>query len=179
MQEIWKDIEGYEGLYQVSNFGRIITVEKNRIDCIGRKSFISSKILKPSVDSSGYKQIILTKNKKRKSYKVHRLVGQMFIPNPNNYPIINHKDENKQNNNVENLEWCTILYNNQYGTRGYRCTRHLLKKIKQIDIKTNKVIKTYNSLKEAEKETNIKYQLISSCCREKSHSTGGYIWKYC
>jgi len=171
MEEIWKDVVNYEGLYQVSNLGNIRFLQK------GGKKLLKEKICKPSLDSSGYRQIILTKNKKRKSFKVHRLVAIAFIPNINNLPQINHLDENKQNNNVNNLEWCTILHNSRYGTRPIRCSLHWKKRVKQIQ--NGIIIKEYDSLKEAEKNTNIKYQQISACCRKINHSAGGYEWKYC
>lgn len=108
MEEIWKDIEGYEGLYQISNLGRIKS--------LGNKSnHKNEKIISISSKSfSGYWVIGLCKNGKRKGYIVHRLVAKAFIPNPNNYPQINHKDENKLNNWVDNLEWCTQSYNAKY-----------------------------------------------------------------
>lgn len=176
-KEIWKDIPNYEGLYQVSNFGNIKTVNRSNKDKIGRKHTIKETICKPSIDTSGYMQVVLTKNKKRKSYKVHRLVAMVFIPNHNNLPQINHKDENKLNNNVENLEWCTHEYNCQYGTRSYRCTIHRNHKVKQI--LNGKAINEYSSLKEASSKTNIKYQSISSCCRNLQKTAGGYEWEYC
>lgn len=167
IKEEWKDIKNYEGLYQISNLGRVKKINKSNII-----------ICKPSIDTSGYKQIVLTKNKKRKSYKIHRLIAQAFIPNPNNLPQINHKDENKLNNDVSNLEWCTLQYNCNYGSRNYRCTRHRQHKVQQYN-KQNNLVREYLSLKEAEKITKIKYQQISSCCRNKQKSAGGYIWKYC
>lgn len=167
MKEIFKDIKGYEGLYQISNLGNVKRIKKeNYILC------------KPSKDSRGYKQIVLTKDKKRKSFKVHRLVALAFIDNINNYKEINHKDENKLNNNVTNLEWCTRKYNCNYGNRNYKCTRHRLHRIAQYN-KQNDLVGEYPSLKEAEKITGIKYQNISSCCRNIKKSAGGYIWKYC
>ena len=167
VDEIWKDIPEYEGLYQISNLGDIRKIWKTK-----------KTICKPSFDNKNYKQIVLTKNKKRKSYKVHRLVALTFLSNPNNYEEVNHKDENKQNNFVDNLEWCTSKYNCNYGTRNYRCTKHRLHRIQQYD-KKNNLIGEYSSLKEAEKITNIKYQQISSCCRNLRKTAGGYIWKYC
>ena len=102
--EIWKDIEGYEGLYQVSNKGRV-------------KSFHGKgRIMKPGTHPLGYKVVPLTKDGETNTKQVHRLVAQAFIPNPENLPVINHKDENPSNNNVENLEWCTQKYNLNYGT---------------------------------------------------------------
>lgn len=110
-KEIWKDIKDFEGLYQVSNLGRIKRLPK-KVYNNGLKNknkyFISKEIiLKPSTISKGYKGVILTKDKKRYPKKVHRLVAQEFIPNPENKPQINHIDCNKTNNSVENLEWCT------------------------------------------------------------------------
>lgn len=105
----WKDIEGYEGLYQVSNTGKVRSLNYNKT---GQK-----KILKLGIEKRGYKHVTLYKNNKRKIFKVHRLVAQAFISNPNNYPCVNHKDENPSNNHVSNLEFCTVAYNNSYGTR--------------------------------------------------------------
>lgn len=117
MEEIWKDIEGYEGWYQVSNLGRVRSVERYVNYKKTGLSFRKSRILKLKSDYYGYRSVNLSVNCKVKTYKVHRLVAQAFIPNPNNLPCINHKDENKSNNFVSNLEWCSIAYNNTYGTR--------------------------------------------------------------
>ena len=105
MTEIWKNIEGYEGKYQVSNFGQVKSM-------IGQE-----KVLHPKKHRNGHLQIGLHKDKKRKTMYIHRLVAQAFIPNPDNLPCVNHKDENPNNNNVDNLEWCTQKYNCNYGTR--------------------------------------------------------------
>ena len=113
MEEIWKDIEGYEGLYQVSNFGNIRSLET--IAPSGK--FVKQIIRKQSKDKDGYCIIGLNKNKSQKTYKVHRLVAKSFIDNPNNLPEINHKDEDKTNNKVSNLEWCNSKYNLTYGAR--------------------------------------------------------------
>ena len=113
MKEVWKDIEGYEGLYQISNFGKVF-------------SFKSNKILKPFNDKKGYLKIELRKENRRKIYFLHRLVAMCFIENKNNLPYVNHKDENKHNNRVENLEWCTCKYNNNYGTRNSRISKKML-----------------------------------------------------
>ena len=106
MEEIWKDVVGYEGDYMVSSYGRVKTIKFGR-----------NKILGCGVDNRGYTHTTLFKGGKRETRNVHKLVATAFIPNPNNYPQVNHKDENKINNNVSNLEWCTVLYNNCYGTR--------------------------------------------------------------
>lgn len=108
--EKWKDIKGYEGLYQVSNFGNVKSLNYKRTN--------KEALLKLQTNTDGYKIINLRKDGKNKLYLVHRLVAMTFIPNPNNYPIVNHKDENKENNSVDNLEWCTHIYNLNYGDRG-------------------------------------------------------------
>ena len=109
--EEWKDIKGYEGIYQISNKGRVKTLGNNR-----RKE----KIREGIEDNTGYKRISLYKNRKEKKYSIHRLVAQAFLPNPDNLPVVNHKDENKLNNNVENLEWCTQEYNVNYSSSNGR-----------------------------------------------------------
>lgn len=169
INEIWKDIPGYEGLYEISNFGNIKSFHNYR----GRNN-----ILKPKL-KSGYYQIGLRKNNIRKWYTLHRLVAEAFIPNPNNLPQVNHKDENKLNNNVENLEWCTVLYNNTYGTRIERVKSKTSKPVYQYDLKNN-FIKKYSSITEASKKLNISAGNIVSCCKKyKNYSNaGGYIWKY-
>lgn len=115
--EIWKDIEGYEGLYQISNMGRVKSLAKQTL-CGHRKEqtiFRNEKFLSLRCNKKGYLQVGLSKNGIRKQFTVHRLVAQTFIPNPNNLPQVNHKDENKTNNCIENLEWCTAEYNCNYG----------------------------------------------------------------
>ena len=122
MKEIWKDIEDFNGTYQVSNLGRIKMLDYIASD--GRK--LKGRIRRTSKNNSGYTII----NIKSKHFLVHRLVAKAFIPNPNNYPQINHKDENKQNNRVDNLEWCTNKYNNNYGSKPYKTS--LIHKGKKI-----------------------------------------------
>ena len=117
--EIWKDIEGYEGLYQVSNLGRVKNIKRNRL-------------LKPLSDNTGgYLRVCLyDKNLKMSHKSVHRLVAKAFISNPNNLECVNHKDEDKTNNVVSNLEWCTTKHNNSYGTRNERVSKTMLGKYK-------------------------------------------------
>lgn len=111
--EIWKDIAGYEGYYQVSSTGIVRSLDRH--DCI--KRFRPAQIMTQSNDSDGYKVVTLSKGGKQRTAKVHQLVARAFIPNVNNFPEINHKDENKTNNSVSNLEWCTTRYNLTYGHR--------------------------------------------------------------
>ena len=124
MKEVWKDIKGYEGLYQVSNLGRIKSVDR----IIKRKKngdyFQKGRILNLQIAKNGYYICKLSYQNKKPSKNVHKLVAEAFISNPNNYPCINHKDENKLNNNVNNLEWCTCKYNNNYGKKKNELVMH-------------------------------------------------------
>ena len=119
MKEIWKDVPNYEGLYQVSNLGNVKSLDKYVNSGIKNNTSVKRKgqLLKQSLKKNGYLQVTLTHNNIRKYIGVHRLVAQTFIPNPNNLPVVNHKDENPLNNCVNNLEWCTQKYNCNYGTR--------------------------------------------------------------
>lgn len=112
MCEIWKDIRGYEGLYQVSNLGRVRSLDRRD----KRNRYWPERVLKSIVGKFGYASVHLLKDGVTKTAKVHRLVALMFIENPNNYKEVNHKDENKLNNSVDNLEWCTRSYNVTYGS---------------------------------------------------------------
>ena len=164
--EIWKDIKNYEGIYQINNFGKIKSAYKKGNNC-------NNKILKASYTYNGYERIGLSKNNKTKKYLVHRLVAETFIPNPNNYEQVNHKDENKQNNNINNLEWCTRSYNINYGNRN----NNLNKEVWQYDLKGN-FIKKWKSTMEIQISLGYKNQSISSACRGKSRTAYNYIWKY-
>ena len=183
--EVWKDVVGYEGLYKVSNKGKVFSVE--RISLQGRK--IGGQSLKPARNKYGYLWVNLCKNGKTKAEYIHRLVAQAFIPNPNNFPQVNHIDEVKTNNNAKNLEWCTSKYNANHGTRIERITQTQSKKVKAINIKTGEVL-TFNSAKEAGGEGYGKGE-VSKACRGvyKSRRTGnlmggdgrtyrGHRWSY-
>ena len=167
MEEIWRDIPNYDG-YQVSNLGRV-------------KS--KKTILKPQTTKKGYLYVCLYKNKKAKHYYIHRLVAQAFIPNVENLPCINHKNENNKNNCVNNLEWCNQKYNNNYGNHNLKLiktkTKKYGKKIDQYDLQGN-FIKTWNSIREIERELGINNSNIWKCLNNKNYckSVGGYIWKY-
>ena len=165
--EIWKDIQEYEGLYQVSNYGRIKSLHNYR----GK-----GNILKQSI-KRGYYTIGLKKNAIRKWFLVHRLVANAFIPNERNEPQVNHKDENKLNNYADNLEWCTASYNNSYGSRLERVSssNKLKKKITQYDLDFNK-IKTFNSIVSASLETKTNQSDISKCINNKRKTANNYIW---
>lgn len=111
MEEIWRDIEGYEGHYQVSNLGRVKSLERYMNGRNGGKSLLKERILKPIKNNRGYLNVNLSKNRKRKNANIHRLVAKAFIPNPDNKPEVNHVDTNKKNNRADNLEWATTKEN--------------------------------------------------------------------
>lgn len=148
MTEVWKDIEGYEGLYQVSNLGRVKSLT------------MFKRFLKPYSDKDGYFQVILYKNHTRKLQRVHRLVAQAFIPNENKLPIINHKDENPQNNNVDNLEWCTNQYNLNYGSSRSKISKSHMKKLVQIS-PSGEIVRRFNSVTEAMTELKVSKSTIT------------------
>ena len=161
-EENWKDIEGYDGLYQVSDKGRVKSLK-----------FGKENLLKPRKTPKGYLQVHLCKNGETKWCYLHRLVAQSFLSNNNNLPQINHKNEDKIDNRVENLEWCDARYNNTYGTRTDKC----LKPVIQYS-KSGEFIKEWKSVTDVENELKIYHSNISACCRGKLKSAGGYVWKY-
>ncbi len=116
MNEIWKPIAGYEGCYEVSNLGRVRSLERYVPSKCGSCRIVRASDVKQRLSNKGYFRVYLCVSQVRKWKYVHRLVAEAFIPNPNNYPCVNHKDENPKNNCVDNLEWCTYSYNRNYGT---------------------------------------------------------------
>ena len=168
MKEIFKDIERYEGLYQVSNLGNV-------------KSLISNKILKPAKNKNKYLQVGLCKQGKMKTYLVHRLVAKSFISNPNNLPEVNHKDEDKTNNASSNLEFCDAKYNNNYGTRNERISKAKIngkksKKVLQFTL-DRKFIREWPSTAECGRN-GFCQSGVAACCRGKLPHYKGFIWKY-
>ena len=153
--EVWKDVVEYEGLYQVSNKGNIHSVERR--DSRGNRC--GGRTLQPGYDNDGYHQVNLYKNGIAKRKYIHRLVAEAFIPNTNGFPQVNHRDEDKVNNNAENLEWCTSKYNNNHGTRIER----LSKKVRAVNIKTGEVV-TFNSTREAGRK-GYRSSKVSVACR--------------
>lgn len=177
-EEIWRPIKDYDGLYEVSNLGRVRSVERIETLSDGRKHLHKGKILKPAKGTGGYLICKLYKNSKHKTITVHRLVAKAFIPNPDNLPQVNHRDENKRNNCVSNLEWCSCKYNINYGTGIQRSTEKRSKSVLQLDINTGRVIYEYPSLMEVVRKLNISQSRISDCCRGKRKTAYGYKWKY-
>ena len=127
-EEIWRDIKGFEGLYQISNLGRVKSVGRV-IMRVSSYYTVREKILRVGIDKNGYNRVVLCSAKTLKTFLVHRLVAEAFLPNPNNLLFINHKDENPSNNNVENLEWCSHLYNMNYGNRNNKIKQRLTGRI--------------------------------------------------
>lgn len=197
MQEVWKDIVGYEGIYQISNTGK---VKRLAGSCYTAHT---DRIVTATNNGTGYFKVVLSKNNNGKQFLVHRLVAQAFIPNPNNYEFVNHKDENKKNNNVENLEWCTKSYNSiyylnfdpkrkqEYGKR-FAGKSPMLKRVprkyfyKVIQkTKDGNTIEVYENLSQASIKTGIEISDITRACRanfeserKRSHTSNGYIWEF-
>lgn len=167
MIEVWKDIEGYDGLYQVSNLGRVKSLSNDKDK--------KEKILKAG-KIKGYLQVILYKNSKMKHYYVHRLVAQTFIPNPDNLQCINHEDENKENNCVENLEWCTIQYNLNYGTHNFKSASNKSIPIIQLTL-NDEFVRCYRSSNDAGRAGFHQGHIIS-CCKGNLKTTNGFKWLY-
>ena len=164
MKEIWKDKKDYEGHYQVSNFGRVKSIK-----------FGKEIILKQSI-RHGYYYVCLSKNGIVKTYNVHRLVAEVFLPNPNNYKEVNHKDENPQNNIVSNLEWCDRLYNVRYGTGIERRSKTQSKPVLQYDLEGN-LIREWKSVTECGRN-GYNHGNVAACCRGKLKKYKGFIWRY-
>lgn len=167
MNEIWKSIAGYEGLYEVSDKGRVKSLKYGK-----------ERILKLGKDTVGYLYANLWKNGHGKNLLVHRLVAEAFIPNPNNLGTINHKDEVKTNNTVSNLEWMSKKDNLNYGTRNKRIAEANSKQVQMFDKQTGELLTTFPSNNEAERATGVAHQSIGKCCLGKLKSAGGYIWRY-
>lgn len=178
MIEIWRDIEGFIGFYQVSNFGRVRSLDRF---CNGRKRKGS---IMAFTERKGYLYVHLRNGEISKSYSVHRLVAQAFIPNPDNLPQVNHINEDKTDNRVENLEWCTTTYNLNYGNRNTRVGNKLRnnKRSKPVSQYTldGELIKVWPSLSEIARNCPFDISAISANCLGKynSKTAYGYIWRF-
>ena len=185
--EIWKDIEGYEGYYQVSNLGNVFSFGRILSDSIGRKRPIKEKMMKNSIsrhktrnkNDTGYFTVRLTnKDGKDKLYFVHRLVAITFIDNQENLPTVNHKDGNKLNNKVSNLEWNSFSQNSQHAYDTNIRPDH--KRIAKINKTTEEIEGVYNSIHEAGRMNNLNYTNIHRSCKgyKSNLTTGGFKWNY-
>lgn len=164
MKEIWKDIPNYENLYQISNMGRVRSLHNRYKD----KTY-----LKPCENSKGYSSVSLCKDHTQKAVNIHRLVAEAFIPNPDNLPCVNHKDEDKTNNNVDNLEWCSYQYNNVYGNRLTKSATS-----RGIPVRCIETGAIYQSGCAAQRETGVYQTGISMCCLGKAKTAGGFHWEF-
>lgn len=183
-KEVWKNIEGYEELYQVSNFGRVKSLNYKRSG--------KERILKQQPNNNGYLIVGLCKNNICKKFLVHRLVAQMFIPNNQNLFYVNHKDENPKNNHVDNLEFCSHEYNMNYGTilerkresmkgKHHYHTEETKRKMSKPILQYTKdgvFIREWIGINTASRELNIDNGDICRCCKGQQKSAGNYIWKY-
>lgn len=177
-QEIWKDIIGYEGLYQVSNLGGVKSLPRPHKFVHGyyltKEKFLSPRVCGTQRE---YLSVALQRDGKCKQIKIHRLVAQAFIPNPNNFKEVNHIDENKGNNKADNLEWCTRSYNVNYGSRIEKQRKALIKPVVAYS-KDYEFVKEFDSLVDASKFAKVDITNISRACKKEGRISGGYLWKY-
>lgn len=167
--EIWKDIEGYEGLYQVSSEGMVKSLNYNRTG--------KERILKSAKDKYGYLFVKLRKEGTVKYYLIHRLIAIAFIPNPDNKPCIDHINGDKTDNRVENLRWVTHKENMNNPITLNKIGKHLRKSILQFSVDGN-FIKTWESIMDVQREYDIDKSAIIRCCKNKQNTSCGYIWQY-
>ena len=175
MQEVWKPVPGYEGLYEVSDAGRVRSLGRF-VRCDRGKRWIKGVILIPVRVNGGYLIVNLCKDGTMKACKIHRLVAHVFLSNPDNLPEVNHKDEVKTNNCVDNLEWCDSKYNNNYGTRNNRLAEIFSKKVYQYTI-DGELVKVWPSTAEC-KRNGFNQGTISRCCLGKLKTHKGFLWSY-
>ena len=166
--EEFRNIEGYDGLYQVSNYGNVKSLNYH---CTGRE-----KLLRPVDSGYGYLCVNLCKGGKAKIKEIHRLVAETFLPNPLRLPQVNHKDECKTNNCVYNLEWCTQEYNINHGTRNQRSAESRSKQVYQYNL-DGELVKIWPSVNECERN-GFYHQAVSACCNGKLKNYKGYEWSY-
>lgn len=183
MEEVWKDVKGYEGFYQVSNIGQVKSLKRKRKSQYGRMATVEERILSKQLDKHGYFCVILRKNNIIKKYFVHRLVAEAFIPNPQSLYTVNHKNEIKTDNRVENLEWLSLIDNLRYGSHDKNMARtqtnraDISKPVLQYS-REGVFIAEYPSTKEVYRQTGYNFSYISNCCNGKIKSAYGYLWKW-
>lgn len=179
MQEIWKNVPDFEDSYEVSNLGRVRTKPHYVRVCGGGKRLVQPRIRKLGCGTNGYLQIGCCRESKTKLFLLHRLVAQVFIPNPNNLPEVNHKDEDITNCRADNLEWCTSKYNANYGTRTQRCIENNPQKrpVNQYT-KDGRFIKRWRMINDAARHVGVDGSAITRVCKGKQHTSMGYVWRY-
>lgn len=180
MKEIWRDVAEYEGYYQVSNLGNVRSVERT----VARSNYfvvLKSQVLKPAIRTAGYLFVNLSKDSKVKTKNIHRLVADAFLPNPQCKQEVNHKNGNKTDNNINNLEWCSRSENmiHSYDVLGNRRFGKDNPRAKVIlQIKNGKVIGRFYGCYEAERMTGVKYGNINQCCNHRRKTANKYEWRY-
>lgn len=174
--ETWKNIKGYEGLYQVSNMGRVKSLERKVTKGDGERT-VKERILKPCMDRGGYLLVVLYAGGKRKTLKVHRLVCEAFHDNPDSKPDVNHINEDKTDNRACNLEWSTRRENLNYGTRNERSAKALSKSVGQYTLH-GELIKIWPSTMEAQRQAGFHCGHISSVANGERKTHKGFIWRY-
>lgn len=194
MKEFWKPVKNFEGLYEISNLGNVKTLKRTwRVLNYQSKKYQTmynkEKLMNCVISKTGYKQVVLMKNNKKTLKLIHRLVAEAFINNTENKPCVNHKDGNKLNNNVNNLEWCTYKENNIHALKNglsksylkgkYGKEHNKSKKINQYDLDGN-FIKTWDCISDVTRQLKIDSGRITKCCKHQKycHSAGGFIWEY-
>lgn len=179
MVEIWKDIEGFTG-YQVSNLGIVRSLDRTKTVINHKGTWeheFKGTVMKQQTDKYGYSRVMLHADSQQKNCKIHRLVAMAFLPNPENKGTVNHKDGDKLNNTVDNLEWNTQAEQNIHA---YKAGLRLIhcKPVLQIDIGTGKVMQEYPSIREAERQMKVSQGSITDCLNGKQKSCRGFHWKY-
>ena len=176
VSEAWRDIKGYEGLYMISSSGQVKSLGRSVMRRDGKKCTYPEKIRVGCADRKGYLRVVLCKNGVQKTYLVHRLVAEAFIPNPNNLPQVNHINEIKSDNRVENLEWVTCRENVNHGTGLFR--NALARSVPVVRISPNGAIKWFRSASHAANVMHIVSQGIQNCCAHRQKTYKGYRWEY-
>ena len=177
MKEIWKDIPGYEGYYQISNLGNAKSLSRKIIDRNNKIRVLKERILTQHINPSGHKQITLFKNGKDNRLYIHRLVASCFLENPLKLPFVNHIDQNPLNNCVSNLEWCTPGYNATYADAIEKRAMSNSKPVIQYDLNGNK-LNEWPSAAVAGRTLNLHDGDIGKCCKHKAKTVGGFKWEF-
>lgn len=176
--EIWRPIERLQNIYEVSNQGRIRSVNRTEEMRNGIRRLREGRTLSQKTARNGYKSVHISINGKSKDYLTHRLVALAFVPNPSNLPCINHKDNNRANNHADNLEWCTYLHNNTYqGCRDRAVLSRGCRKVKKFSL-NGVFIDEYRSCHAASKANGLSNGNLYATLHNKQKTCGGFIWKY-